>query len=387
MVRHHGSELLRVRRRSRSSIEPAQRVPSGGRLLGLATRAALPFCVLCVLGTAAARGAEREAVASLSSTEGSTSSVERLVYRETPNDPYVPVPESKRVTSPALPVVLGPHVSVQVNVDADGNNIVGDAANEPSIAVDPIDPTRMAIGWRQFDTTESDFRQAGYGFTTDGGSSWTSPGVLQPGVFGSDPVLDSDAEGTFLYESLNVDYEAGDYTCHVFSSIDWGGTWGPPVYAHGGDKPWMSVDRTRGTGHGNVYMTWRGEDQFTRSVDGVQSFETPIQIRREPGFGGTTVGPDGALYVAGWSDSLDTFVVARSSSMQDPAAPMAFDFALPVDLGGELIIGYGPNPGGLLGQVWVATDHSNGPTRGNVYLACSTSPLDAFDQPARCVPD
>ena len=59
----------------------------------------------------------------------------------------------------------GPFISYQVNVDAQGNNIVGDAANEPSISVDPTDGNKVAIGWRQFDTWQSDFRQAGYGYT------------------------------------------------------------------------------------------------------------------------------------------------------------------------------------------------------------------------------
>ena len=34
----------------------------------------------------------------------------------------------------------------------------------------------------------------------------------------------------------------------------------------------------------------------------------------------------------------------------------------------------GPNPAGLLGQVWVATDHSTGATRGNVYILSSVNP-------------
>ena len=55
------------------------------------------------------------------------------------------------------------------HVDALGLNIVGDAANEPSIAMDPLNPDMMVIGWRQFDTISSNFRQAGYGYTTDGG--------------------------------------------------------------------------------------------------------------------------------------------------------------------------------------------------------------------------
>src|SRR6266481_2077024 len=61
--------------------------------------------------------------------------------------------------SPALVSRLGPYTSYQVNVDANGNNRVGDAANEPSICVDPMDGNKMSIGWRQFDTVSSNFRQ------------------------------------------------------------------------------------------------------------------------------------------------------------------------------------------------------------------------------------
>src|SRR3954469_22447477 len=61
---------------------------------------------------------------------------------------------------------------VQVNVNSLGQDIVGDAANEPSIAVDPTNPNRMAIGWRQFNTISSNFRQAGV--ATNGGQTWTA---------------------------------------------------------------------------------------------------------------------------------------------------------------------------------------------------------------------
>jgi hypothetical protein len=46
---------------------------------------------------------------------------------------------------------------------------------------------------------------------------------------------------------------------------------------------------------------------------------------------------------------------------------VTWDFSRYVDLGGYLIFGGGPNPGGLLGQAWVAVDNSNGPRRGYVY--------------------
>ena len=101
---------------------------------------------------------------------------------ELPDDPYLPYvpPDRQPPTAPAQAWQRDQFVSVQVNVDADGNNIIGDAANEPSIAVDPTDPNRMAIGWRQFDTINSNFRQAGVGFSQDRGQTWTFAGVLDP---------------------------------------------------------------------------------------------------------------------------------------------------------------------------------------------------------------
>src|SRR5262249_9615238 len=58
-------------------------------------------------------------------------------------------------TSPGLVSQFGPYTSYQVNVNVNGNNIVGDAANEPSICVDPTNRNRMSIGWRQFDSVSS----------------------------------------------------------------------------------------------------------------------------------------------------------------------------------------------------------------------------------------
>src|SRR5205814_1148139 len=59
-------------------------------------------------------------------------------------------------TGPRMISRFGLFTSFQVNVDASGNNIVGDAANEPSITVDPTNHNRMAIGWRQFNSVNSD---------------------------------------------------------------------------------------------------------------------------------------------------------------------------------------------------------------------------------------
>ena len=81
-------------------------------------------------------------------------------HKETVDDQ--PTQDMKRqAVSPAKIVTRGRHQSVQVNVDSGGMNVLGDAANEPSIAIDPTQRGRIAIGWRQFDNIASNFRQAG----------------------------------------------------------------------------------------------------------------------------------------------------------------------------------------------------------------------------------
>jgi hypothetical protein len=279
---------------------------------------------------------------------------------------------------PEAPITFGAFSSVQVNVDAKGANIPGDAANEPSIAVDPIAPNRMAIGWRQFDTITSNFRQAGYAWSIDGGRTWTAS-VLDPGVFRSDPVLDFDATGVFYYSSLQT-----DFTVDVYTSLDHGASWLAPVDAFGGDKQWLGVDRTSGIGAGHLYQFWNvfagccGDRIFTRSTDGAVSFEEPILMNPTPRRGALTVGPDGTAYFAGMDPSdASVFYAVRSADAQNAAVTPTFQSAS-VDLGGSLVrpvndFGW-PNPNGLNGQVWVAADHSLGPTAGYVYELCSVDP-------------
>src|SRR5688572_28581036 len=108
--------------------------------------------------------------------------------------------------SPARRSVHRGSTSYQVNVNGAGQNIVGDAANEPSITVDPTNRDRKAIGWRQFSSVTSNFRRAGYGYTINGRSVWTFPASIEPQLFRSDPVLFSDDQGRFFYLSLQENY-------------------------------------------------------------------------------------------------------------------------------------------------------------------------------------
>ncbi len=299
-------------------------------------------------------------------------------HDERPDGPHVAVPLTDRVTGPAWRWHRGVNTSVQVNVDASGNNIVGDAANEPSIAVDLTSSNRIAIGWRQFDTITDSFRQAGYGYSSDGGATWDAS-VIDPGLFRSDPVLDSDAQGNFYYNSLGV--PGGNFACDVFRSSNGGETWDAGVFANGGDKQWMAIDRTAGLGSGNVYSNWTeafsccGPTSFTRSTDGGDSYDAPISTPGQPFWGTTAVGPAGEVYVAGILGG--SFSVVKSTTLRDPGLTPAFDSTTAIDLGGTATSSTGPNPGGLLGQVWVAVDTGGGPRSGWVYVLMSVNPPGA----------
>src|SRR5215467_1165505 len=140
------------------------------------------------------------ALAGASAQLAPTTRAPRNVPLETYDNP--PAPPRKIETSPRMISQFGVFTSFQVNVDANGQNILGDAANECPISVDPTDGSKMTIAWRQFNDVNSNFRQGGWGYTTDGGVHWTFPGVLQNNVFRSDPVTKSDEAGNFFYLSL-----------------------------------------------------------------------------------------------------------------------------------------------------------------------------------------
>ena len=295
-------------------------------------------------------------------------------HREVPDGPYISTPARGRITSPRATVSRDGYVSVQVNVAANGQNIVGDAANEPSLAVDPTDPSRMVIGWRQFNTITSNFRQAGWAYSHDAGRTWTFPGVIQPGVFRSDPVVDADHQGHFFYNSLTTNTAQTDFWCHVFRSTDGGVTWDAGTYAWGGDKQWQVIDTTNGIGRGNIYASWNYiystcSGHFTRSVDNGLTFQACTSAPGNPYWGTLAVGPSGELFLCGQG-----FIVDRSTNAQNPGSAVSWGLSRTVNLGGSLVASGGPNPGGLLGQAWVDVDRSDGPTRGNVYLLASVDP-------------
>jgi len=279
-----------------------------------------------------------------------------------------PAPRRLHLTSPPGHAPFGLLNSVQVNVNSLGQNIVGDAANEPSIAVDPNNPNNISIAWRQFNDVSSNFRESGYAYSTNGGKTWTFPGVLENAVFRSDPVLSIDQTGNFYYLSL-----LETFFDTLWASPNWGQTWAQTGPAEGGDKEWMTIDRTNSVGRGNMYQTWStaGNNyngaQFTRSTDAGSTWMAPINIPNQPFWGTLDVGPNGECYLCGTDQNGNLWFV-RSSNAKNASQAPAFDLVTQVNMGGQIEYGESVNPGGLSGQLWIAADRSGGPTNGNIYM-------------------
>ena len=290
-----------------------------------------------------------------------------------------PAPPRKIETSPRMISVYDGFISYQVNVDANGNNIIGDAANECPIAVDPTDGNKMTIAWRQFNDVSSNFRQAGWGYTIDGGLHWTFPGVLQNNTFRSDPVTKSDETGQFFYLSLRSD--GFSFFCDdMWGSTNGGQTWtmlSAKQGAGGGDKQWFTIDKTGGPGHGFQYQSDDGINcsgggvEFQRSTNGGVTWQSPIVIPNSPVYGTLDVDTNGNLFIGGEGSS--TFYCVRSSNAQIGGQTPTFDRSTPVNMGGFIIQG-GINGVGLCGQVFLAIDRSGGATNNNIYMLASVEP-------------
>ncbi len=301
-------------------------------------------------------------------------------YKVLPYQPPLKTTSEKRI------VRVGNFVSYQVNVNNQQQNIFGDAANEPSIAVNPNNPKQIAIGWRQFNNVSSDFREAGVAYSNDGGLTWTNNGPIEPGVFRSDPVLGADSNGNFFYQSLAVPNQ-NTFQVDQWRSADGGQSWQDKTFVYGGDKSWYAIDDTDSDNNGNIYAAWNlagnayAPSSFNYSLDNGQSYSFPEQIPNTPIFGTVAVGFDSQVYVTGMyqANNLAFLYLIKSPNPSSALFPN-FQQQTELDLGGLIRIG-GINPSGLLGQVWVATDKSNRHTRGNVYVAASIAPfgIDPLD--------
>jgi len=261
---------------------------------------------------------------------------------------------------------------VQINTDANGANITGDAANEPSFAISPVDPNVMVAGWRNFATINSSFRKAGYAFTNDGGLTWTNGGTLVPpqGTSNpqqSDPVLAADRQGSFFYESLMFGSDNG---LLVYKSSDGGVSWNEPNFIVKNDfrdKEWYAIDQRRtGLGAGNHYSMWQFPGEFARSTDGGVTWK-----RWSNGaslYAYIEIDPQGDLHLVWWKSN--GVLYEQSTDAKDPSKTPTFINTTIVPLGNALF-GLPMNPDGAASMITVETPQAGEPNEGVIYMLAS----------------
>ncbi len=302
---------------------------------------------------------------------------------------------------PSPVVSFGSYKSHQINVDVFGQNIPGDRGNEPTIALNPLNPANIVIGWRMFDSPPTAVKHGGVGVSFDGGLSWSNSKLQAlPGQTRTDPVLDVDSNGNFYYQSLGL---GGEDRTSVFKSSDGGINWSEPVFQFNGDKNWLAIDKSSGPSNGIIYSTWRRTSfpnpdpsyipkYFIRSVDGGISYQEPDAPLPVPyfGFGRIAIGPEGNVYLSGFDESLLSInalgvirqghYFLKSANAKEPSISPTFT-AKKIDMGGNSVMLLSPqlqlpNPLGGDGDIQIAADQSTGPLRGNIYMLAHVVPYD-----------
>jgi len=215
--------------------------------------------------------------------------------------------------------------------------------NEPSIAIDPLNPSDIAAGANDYKLVASGGDAwAGVYTSSDAGKTWTNslipgfPGDSTTNVltgFGaaSDPGLAFDAKGNAYYSGIvfnRINGVAVDGTLFVSKSTDQGHTWSQTVIVSRGsgtspfdDKPYLTVDRSTGT----VYVSWTmfttshrsttGAIEISKSTDGGLTWSSPITLSNSASNQGSIPAATNGIVYDVWYDLTgNTLKIARSSN-------------------------------------------------------------------------
>ncbi len=242
---------------------------------------------------------------------------------------------------------------------------------------------------------------SGYGYSSDGGATFTDGGPFDPGpglgnfVFG-DPVVTCGNASTFYFTELfdYTDNGGNPWTAiAIHTSTDGGQTFGPPTaaisksgFTHSLDKPWSTVDPSNPK---KIYVSYTDFDytgtsaacgfdvrtaiEFVHSKDGGVTWSKPvvaIEVCGNAAVQGSqmAVNSHGTMYIS-WVNLGSNF----------PLGPRAIQ--LSIFAGGTLTVPSTVDqvqPGGdsfyLQGEfrdfldMAMAVDHSGGPSDGTIYV-------------------
>jgi hypothetical protein len=312
---------------------------------------------------------------------------ERLTFPHDAHEPPRPSPTTVRA-----PAATTTPVNVRCN-DRRHDVISGSTQSEVVMAArGPL----VVAAWNDGEGVNQ-FDMMGWGWSQDGGATWTDGGPLplgdSLGWWLSDPILTVDPHsGTFVLGGLVITRRPANGIAVLRGRLrDGTFQWDPPIVTRQfgdtlPDKPWIAADSLTGTVH-LVYTTFEStqghttdEIEYQQSPDGGRTWSAWQRLSSDTDAGlvqgaRCAVGPDGDVWVA-WtavdtsaSDGAD-YIRVRHASRDGPFGPEATAAHLYANFSSG---GPGFNRG--YGFAWpsLAVDRSRGRHRGRVHIAWNES--------------
>ncbi len=170
--------------------------------------------------------------------------------------------------------------------------------SETAIAVDPLNSKHIMAVWNDFKDAGTDPKKAkaGYAFSTDGGTTWSTIGVIPPHddnnttyTWGFDPscAFDRSNNAYYCYIARKADLSQTLGPVHLSRTNNDGTGWNHVRVSQGlthQDKPFIATDNTGGTYNGRIYVSWvdffnqQNNLKFALSRDSGVSFQPEITL-------------------------------------------------------------------------------------------------------------
>ena len=298
------------------------------------------------------------------------------------NDDYVGLPNSAKFSHPG---------TFATPSNSKANDKTGDAAGAGQAEQSPVFVGQNGLcEWNDgqgFNLTPQDV--LGYGWSVDGGATWTDGGVPPKGgtitQWTSDPsVTANEKTGDFYMVSLTANSGTNNNGVGLIRGHFAGGTfvWDATTVASAGpsstgsyDKEWVAADSS----NGNIYVTFTlfvaggNSIQFVRSTDNGATWSAPLQISQSWENGRVQgsrpmVGPNGEVYVyytAIGTVDADSIKISRSTNAGVSFGP---SYVAMTEYTNYFTGAPGFNRPRAVTFPSGAVDRSTGPNRGRVYM-------------------
>ena len=238
-----------------------------------------------------------------------------------------------------------------------GQNITGDAANEPSIC---RRSDQLATRWRSaggsLTASPRISAQGGWAYTTNGGDTWTFPGVARKQRLPQRPRAELRSHRRILLSQPRHELLRRHLALARLAANHGRASDRRPAATSNGSR---STPRTS-SGQGFQYQSWStagnnyGGRQFSRSTDGGFTWIDPIFIPNGPSWGTLDVDSNGNLFIGGvnFEHGPDLVRPLERTRRTAPSSRLLTS-STPVNLGGNLVASPEPiNPVGLVGQIY-----------------------------------